>query len=224
MPTFNEPYIGISSGRTTDSIYFKVSVRDSNHLFVNDSYYVELLDSFGNIIEQINNNSTDEKSKEFRFNQSDYNLVNGQQYKLVVKGYADKMNSNNPDDYTEYLKTRIINFGDAVSIGTVTASGSSVNDKYITIIFADSYKLTDVTDVAYFVSDAVSGEYVTYDMDSTFSTGGLSYNATNNYYYYTIDCSNADNFVEDSTYIITLNFFKNGTLVDQAELNYYFGG
>ena len=222
LANYQEPYIGISSGKTSDSIYFRVSVNDVDHLFVDDKYLATLSDENDNIIATMPGNLTSQVSKEFSFNSVDYNLIVGKKYKFTVSANADTYNDANPENYKAYSKSKTITYGDQVNLGSVSATQSSVGDKYIDIIFADSYRLSDVTDISYFISATSTGEYITSGSD-VFNGGNLIYNSTNNYYYYTINASNA-NLNSDEVYVITMNFYVGDTLVEQDEINYYYMG
>ena len=220
LANYQEPYIGISSGKTADSIYFRVSVNDVDHLFVNDIYTATLTDENDNVIATITNNSTSQVSKEFSFNSTDYNLIVGKRYKFEVTARADIYNDANPDNYNPYTKSKTITYGDQVNLGNVSATQSSAGEQYIDIIFADSYRLSDITDVSYFISSTSTGEYITSGSD-IFNGGNLKYNSTNNYYYYTINASNAV-LNTDELYVITMNFYIEDSLVEQDEINYYY--
>ena len=222
LSNYQEPYIGVSSGKTSNTIYFRVSVNDIDHLIVNDRYAVRLEDEDGNIITTIGNNSTNEVSKQFTFSSEDYNLIIGKKYTLYVVAELDKNNTGNSNEYSSLTRSKTIVFGDSVSLGSVSATQSSLGENYVDLIFADSYKLTDITNVSYFVSSASSGEFVISGSDA-FSGGNLKYNSTNNYYYYTLNIPSSL-LNSDEVYIITMNFYTESNLVEQEEVNYYYGG
>lgn len=222
LANYKEAYIGISSGKTANSIFFRVSVSDIDHLFVNDRYTAVLTDEDHNVIATIPNNPTSQVSREFSFNNTDYNLIVGEKYTLTVTAFADVNNDANPDTFVEYHKSKTITYGDQVNLGSVSAAQSNVGNQYIDIIFADSYRLSDVTNISYFISSTSNGEYVTSGSD-IFNGGNLKYNSVNNYYYYTLNASNAT-LNTDEVYVITMNFYVGDQLVEQEEVNYYYGG
>ena len=222
LSNYQDPYIGLSSGKNANTIYFRVSVNDVDHLAVNDKYHVRLEDEDGNVITRINNNSTGEVSKQFTFSSEDYDLIIGKKYTLFVVSELDKNNTGNEEDYSSLIRSKTIVFGDSVSLGSVSASKSSLGNNYVDIIFADSYKLTDISNISYFVSSASSGEFVISGSD-VFSGGNLKYNSANNYYYYTLNIPDSLLNV-DEVYLITMNFYTGTNLVEQEEVNYYYGG
>ena len=224
LPMANTPFMGISTIKSLDALKFRVTINDSDHIFVNDQYTVRLVDSDYNVIASITDNSTNIASKLFSFPADEYGLENGKAYTFNIIADGDRQNSGNPEMYTRLSKSITTTFGDVVYLGTVTASKNQSNPKDIDVIFANSYRLSDVTSVEYFITNLSTGEFITSGTDMSFNSGHLNYNSTNNVYYYTISLNEIENFIEDETYIITMNFYTNDDLVDQTEISYYYGG
>ena len=218
------PFIGITPIKKNDSLKFRVTINDVSHLFYNDEYTVRLIDSDYNILETISGNSTDIISKLFTFDATTYNLVQGKTYMLNVYADADVENSGVQETFSRYTKTASVVFGDAVYLGNMSANSNSESEYKIDIVFANSYKLSEVTSVEYFITNISTGDFVTSGSDMSFNSGSLKYNSANNFYYYTISCEGIESFVADETYLITMNFYTGNELVEQAEINYYNGG
>ncbi len=224
LPMANTPFIGISTIKSLDALKFRVTINDSDHIFVNDQYTVRLVDSDYNVLATIIGNRTDVASKLFTFNADEYGLENGKTYTFNVIADGDRLNTGSQETFTRLSKTVTTTFGDVVYLGTVTASENQANHQAIDVIFANSYRLSDVTSLEYFITNLSTGEFLTSGTDMSFNSGSLKYNSASNVYYYTISLADIENFIEDDTYIITMNFYTGDELVEQTEISYYYYG
>ena len=115
-------------------------------------------------------------------------------------------------------KSKTINTGSSVNLGTVTLSQNGSESNVIDVIFSDSYQLNKIDKISYTVVSANSGYY--YSNTSNFS---VRYNSEKDLYYYTIYLDE-EGFDSNSVYIVGLNFYDNNTLIDNIEIDYYSGG
>ena len=217
LAEFVEPYVGISSSKTDDSIFFRVSIEDSTKIINNGVYSVKLMDSGYNTITTINNISANTINKRFDFDAKEYGLQDNATYIFVVSFDADYENSNK--DFVTLTKTRSIKYGNTVNIGSLTATKNKDNDYMLDIIFADSYMLSSIDKITYTVSSTTI---------SYFSTGTgefkLSYNPDGELYVYKMKVDENSNFTSGNVYTITMNFYTGNSLIEQAEISYYYGG
>ncbi len=224
LPMAKTPFIGVSSIKSNNSLNFRVTINDDNHLFVNDTYTVRLVDSDYNVVANIHNNPTSIQSKVFEFKANELSLRDGETYTFNIVAEGDRLNNGNPETFVRYSKSIVSTFGDVVYLGTVSASQNQADPKKVDIIFTNSYRLSDVTSFEYFITNLSTGGFLASGQDMAFNAGNLKYNAANNFYYYTIDCTDVEGFVEDDTYLITMNFYTGNDLVEQSETSYYYGG
>lgn len=217
LDDFEEPYIGISSGKTSDTIYFRVSIDDVSKVVKDDLYTVKLMDSNYNVIATINDISTNSINKKFTFSKDEYNLKENDVYIFMVMVDADYKNKKS--DYTNINQTKSIRFGDSVNLGSVTANKNANNQYALDIIFADSYKLGTIDKISYTVSSTSVSYFATGNTD--FIT---RYEPNTDLYYYTMELTQSETFAPGNVYTITMNFYSNSNLVAQEEINYYYGG
>ena len=207
---YEEPFVGISSGKTDDSIFFRVSVIDSSHLIVNGVYTAVLTDSKGNVIANVNHQSIDTFNKKFVFNKDDYNLVDGEEYTFTVSVKADYNNSGN--NIQNIASKRTIKYGANVYLGTITLAPGNNNN--INMVFTNSYQLSLIDKVSY----TISNDSESYAINAT-TPFNIHYDKESDAYYYTIEI-NDDNFNPNLLYLVTINFFSGNELIESAELGY----
>lgn len=217
LDDFEEPYIGISSGKTSDTIYFRVSIDDESKVVKDDLYAVKLMDSNYNVITTINDVSTNSINKKFTFSKDEFNLQENDIYIFMVMVDADYKNKKS--DYTSINQTKSIRFGDSVNLGSVTANKNANNQYALDIIFADSYKLGTIDKISYTVSSTSVSYFATGSTDFV-----TRYETNTDLYYYTMELTQSENFAPGNVYTITMNFYSNNNLVAQDEVNYYYGG
>ena len=218
------PFVGITSYKTSDSLRFRVTINDPSHMLYNDEYEIYLMDAQNNVIASSTSISTDVASRLFTFNAEEYNLVDGATYTLRVQALRDRFNTANLDKMDVIANQISAQYGDAISPGTVSATQNAISEMAIDVIFANSYRLTDVTSVEYYITNLNNGDFVTSGTDLEFNQGNLKYNSANNTYTYTIFCGNTTGLRADETYTITMNFYSGDTLVAQTETAYYYRG
>ena len=216
LKDYIEPYMGISVGKNVESIYFRVSIVDYNYLIVDGKYSIELVNNNGDVIFSNNNLSINDINKRFIFKYEDYNFEDLTTYNFVVKANVDRNLTHS--NYSVIQKSRSIKTGSTVNLGTVTLSKSESGSNSIDVIFSDSYQLSKINMISYTIVSTTSGYY--YSNNDEFN---IRYNSDKNLYYYTINIED-DNFIEDSLYILDLNFYTNNDFVDNIELDYYAGG
>lgn len=210
-----QPYLGISSSKDADNLYFRVSISDPDYIIVNGLYDVKLTDSSGNTIASYEDYSIDTINKLFTFNRSVYSLVENETYKFTVTVSLDKKNDGKTFTTTSNSRTTI--FGDNLNIGTVTAAKNTDNPQNIDIIFADSYKLSTIDTIQYTVNGSGTDFYLS--NKETFIT---TYDSTKLLYYYTIEIDDTTKYESDNVYTIGINFYTSGKLVAQTEITYYY--
>lgn len=217
LKDYEEPYIGISSSKTLDTISFKVSIDDNTKILKDGKYSVKLVTSNYDVITSEDNIDSSIINKTFTYSKDDYNLIENNVYIFVVTLNLDYNNSNS--NFTEKTQTKSIRFGDSVNLGSVSASKNQDSNYAIDIIFADSYKLDSINRISYTVSSTAV---------SYFSTGSgdfnVRYDVNNNLYTYTMKVLENENFRSGIMYTITMNFYTDTTLVAQDEISYYYGG
>lgn len=215
--SYEEPYIGISSGKTDSSIFFRVSVNDPSKVIVNDSYTITLLDSNNQVVASTENVSIGNTYKRFTFDVSQYNLVYGEVYKFVVTASADYTNKGR--DFTPLTKSRSVRYGGNIYLGTVMLQNMTDDDgTHLNLVFADSFNLNDITSVTYNISSMETGFFLS--RNETFSA---RYEPTTDLYYYSL-LLNDDDYLPGAVYTLSLNFYRDGDLIESAEFDYYEGG
>ena len=218
LDDFEEPYIGISAGKTSDTIYFRVSIDDTSKVVNNDKYSVKLMDASYNPIAEEFDISTDTINKVFTYSAEDHGLQTDQVYIFMVTIQADYTNSQS--NYTTLNKTKSIRFGDTVNLGSVTASKNANDDYTLDIVFADSYKLDTIKKITYTVSSTTVDYFSTGTTDFV-----IRYEQNSGIYIYSMNLGENDNFVTGNVYTITMNFYgEENNLLAQEEINYYYGG
>lgn len=210
-----QPYIGISSGKSANMIYFRVSVSDPDYIIVNGTYDVELYDDQGVLVAEIKRQSIGTINKRFEFTKDNYDLVDGKTYTFVVTARTDTKNTNSGFE-TRKLQKSII-YGDYVDLGTVTTTKNMDDLVSIDVIFSDSYKLTTVDTVQYTITSNSTDFYL-----SSTTEFIVRYDSEKGLYYFTIPITNTANFVENNMYNIGMNFYTNNRLVTQTETSYYY--
>lgn len=210
-----QPYIGISSGKSSNMIYFRVSVSDPDFIIVNGTYDVELVDDQGLVVAEIKKQSISTINKRFEFTKDNYDLVDGKSYTFIVTARTDTKNTNSGFE-TRKLQKSII-YGDYVDLGTVTTTKNADDPLNIDVIFSDSYKLTTVDTVQYTITSNSTDFYLSNTTDFI-----VRYDSEKGLYYFTIPITNTTNYVENNMYNIGMNFYSNNKLVTQTETSYYY--
>lgn len=210
-----QPYIGISSGKSSNMIYFRVSVSDPDYIIVNGTYDLVLVDEDGLIIAELKKQSISKINKRYEFKGSDYELIEGKTYTLIVTAKTDTKNSNTNFE-TRRLQKSII-YGDYVDLGTVTTTRNVDDPLSIDVIFSDSYKLTMVDTVQYTITSNSTDFYLSNTTEFI-----VRYDADKGLYYFTIPISNSASYLENHMYNIGMNFYSKNKLVTQTETSYYY--
>ena len=210
-----QPYIGISSGKSSNMIYFRVSVSDPDFIIVNGTYDIELVDDQGLVVAEIKKQSISTINKRFEFTKDNYDLVDGKSYTFIVTARTDTKNTNSGFE-TRKLQKNII-YGDYVDLGTVTTTKNADDPLNIDVIFSDSYKLTTVDTVQYTITSNSTDFYLSNTTDFI-----VRYDSEKGLYYFTIPITNTTNYVENNMYNIGMNFYTNNKLVTQTETSYYY--
>ena len=218
---YEEPFIGISPGKTDNSIYFRVSINDESKLVVNGLYEVKLMNSNGEVIASKSNLSINSLNRKFEYKKEDYSEIqNGQKYTFVVTAYVDYYNKKISNYYEVLTKSREITYGGDVYLGTVMLQNyTDDNGTQLNLIFSDSYNLSYITQIKYTISSINSGFYYSPQPISFFAR----YEPSTDLYYYTINIDD-ENYLSDTVYVLTASFYKGESLVDTVELDYYEGG
>ena len=214
IPNYKTPYVGITSGKSEDTIYFRVTITDTSHVIDGDKYEVRLLDSNNNVIATESNISTSSINKKFSFSASEHGLVNGQTYTFDVIIKNDY--TNRRQNLVTIHKKRSMQYGSSIDLGTVVLSANSSSS--FDLIFSDSYKLTSIDKVTYSISSINTGFYV-----SNTSDFNVRYEPSSNLYIYTINLQDVS-LTGDNVYLFTFNFYENDNLVTEVEIDYYNGG
>lgn len=216
IPNCEAPYVGIISGKTEDTIYFRVTITDVSHVIDNDKYSVRLLDSNNNVIATESNISVNAINRKFSFSASEHNLVSGEIYTFDVITKNDYTNTR--ENLVTTHKHRSIQYGSSIDLGTVVLSANNSSGNSFDLIFSDSYKLTSIDTVSYSISSINSGFY--YSGSGSFD---VRYDSNLNLYIYTINIQ-GDPLAVDDVYLFTFNFYENNSLVNGVEIDYYNGG
>ena len=215
MNETNVPYI--STGKTDTSIYYRVTVTDNSNVIKDGLYDVKLLDSQGNELSVQRNISKNLVNKRFVFSKSQYHLVNEEVYTLVVYVGLDEESNGQVSRVID--KSKDIQFGDSLELGTVALNEKNDEDNTIEVVFSDSYRLDTVSRISYTIASVSTGFYYTGSGDFV-----TRYDSATDLYYYNLQLG--DTVLEDNTlYLVTLNFYnRNNTLLKSTELDYYVGG
>lgn len=207
-----QPFIGISSGKTENSIFFRVSIIDSDNLIVDGKYKTVLLDSNGEVVASSYNNSIDEYNKKIVFDIGRYDLIEGETYTFRVVLSTDYNNSGT--DFKTISSTRTIKYGANVFLGTITLSPDTNSNNGIDMIFTNSYQLNLIDKISYTITNDTKG--FVYNATKPFS---LRYDLDTDAYYCIIEVDDVQ-FDPDLLYLVTVNFYIGNELVETAELGY----
>ena len=216
IPESEDPYVGITSGKDSDLIYFRVTINDDSHVIEGDKYDIQLVDSNQHVIASQTDIDSTVINRRFSFNGDTYGLVNGNTYTFRVITKHDYTNTRQ-NIVTKY-KTRSIQYGSSVDLGTVFLSKNADNPELFDLIFSDSYRLTSIERITYSVSSINTGFYIS-------KTGNFDvrYDSDLDLYIYTIDLTNVE-LDPNNVYLFTFNFYKGNELVSETEIDYYNGG
>ena len=217
IPNYKEPYVGISAGKSEDTIYFRITINDVSHVIDNDVYDIRLLDSEHNVVASQSNISVRSINRRFEFDGETYGLINGEPYTIDVITRNDYTNTRANLVVTHKLKS--IQFGSSIDLGTVVLSENKSLENGFDLIFSDSYRLTDVKRISYSVSSVNTGFYIT--KSGNFN---VRYDSSLGLYIYLIDLSDVE-LEPDNVYLFTFNFYdEDGLLAATTEIDYYNGG
>jgi hypothetical protein len=210
-----QPIVGITSGKTASSIYFKVSISDPDFIIEDGLYDIKLVDEYYNVIAEINDQPIDTINKRFTFTNANYNLQTDRTYTFVVS-----VNLNETNDgvtFNQLQSKKAIIYGDTLNLGIVTTAKNVNNPFAVDIIFAESYKLTTVTSVQYTITNASTDFYLSKKEDFV-----VRYDAVKMLYYYTINLEGVAGLVDNDMYTIGMNFYDGTKLIGQTEVTYYY--
>ena len=216
VPKYEQPHIGITAGKSEGEIYFRVTITDKSHVINNDVYSVRLLDSNNNVVAGTDGVSVRLINKKFTFDEETYNLVNGEVYTFDVSINNDYTNTK--QNLVPVHKSRKIQYGSAIDLGTVVLYENKTTPNAFDLIFSDSYRLTSIDSVTYSISSITTGFYI-----SNSGAFNVRYDSARNIYIYSFNLEDTV-FDENDVYLFTFNFYQDGTLVNEAEFDYYVGG
>ncbi len=216
IPNYKEPFVGISSGKTEESIYFRVTVSDLSFLVPESTYTAELFEGEKSIKKEEKINIS-EINKMFEYKIDENSLQEGKNYKFVVTINVDYENNTKIQEKKYERTTKI---GNDATLGNISAT--QVERNKLRIIFNNSYKITEINKMDYTIFSISSGFYKTAN-DIEFQA---IYDPENYFYYYeiTFDDEEVDKFNVKDTYLITLNFYPEGEDLIQYEISFYNGG
>lgn len=210
-----QPIIGITSGKTASSIYFKVSISDPDFIIEDGLYTVKLVDEYYNVIAEMTDQPIGTINKRFTFTDANYNLQTDRTYTFVVSVNLNE--TNDGKTFYQRQEKKSIVFGDTLNLGVVTTAKNTTNPFAVDIIFAESYKLTSVTSVQYTITNATTDFYLSKKQDFV-----VRYDAAKLLYYYTIDLEGVEGLVDNDMYTIGMNFYNGTKLIGQTEVTYYY--
>ena len=216
IPESEEPYVGITSGKDSDLIYFRVTINDPSHVIDDDKYDIQLVDSNQHVVASQTDVDATVINRRFSFNGERYGLVNGNTYTFRVITKHDYTNTRQ-NIVTKY-KTRNIQFGSSIDLGTVFLSKNADNPELFDLVFSDSYRLTSIERVTYSVSSINTGFYI-----SRSGNFDVRYDNDLDLYIYTVDLTGVE-LELNNAYLFTFNFYASNELVNETELDYYNGG
>lgn len=214
---FVEPYVGISSGKTENSIYFRVTVSDLSYLVPDSKYTAKLIDSDNKTIQEFSDQSISDINKKFDFNIEDKKLQSDKSYKFEVTIQVDY--NNKGKDFTEKKFERSSKIGNDATVGSVSATQVASNK--LNIIFNNAYKIDSIKSINYTIFSVASGFYKTGSGEFN-----VTYDEPQGLYYYEILLSEdeAALFNKEDMYLITLNFYPEDGELIQYEISFYNGG
>ena len=220
LEKYKEPFIGISPGKTDNSIYFRVSINDESKVIVNGKYRYQLLDMNNNVIASSGDLNINSINNRFNFTKANYpQLEEGERYKFVITTKADYYNKNISSNFEQIIKSREMTFGGDIYLGSVILQNSTdETGTQLNLIFSDSYNLDRINQVKYTVSSMGTNYYFSPDIQS-FTT---RYEPSTGLYYYSI-LINDPEYLPNVVYTITASFYRNNSLVDSIELDYFEG-
>ena len=156
----------------------------------------------------------------FNFTKANYpQLEEGERYKFVITTKADYYNKNISSNFEQIIKSREMTFGGDIYLGSVILQNSTdETGTQLNLIFSDSYNLDRINQVKYTVSSMGTNYYFSPDIQS-FTT---RYEPSTGLYYYSI-LINDPEYLPNVVYTITASFYRNNSLVDSIELDYFEG-
>ena len=212
-----EPQVSITGSKDDESVFFRVNIKDASGVISGGTYSVTLKEAGteGKVIATQTGIELSSYTRKFTYDEIEYDLERGKTYMLVVTFLADYKNTRK--DLTTVNKSRSVNYGNTVSIGEVSATKTPGNNYGIDIIFADSYLLNQINRVVYTVSST------TIDY---FSAGENAFTTTVNQdtgiHTHTIYVDQNANFKSGNVYTVSLRFYTGETLIDTADVSYYY--
>ena len=214
IPEYVEPQVVITGSRTDDSIMYRVNVQDASKVISDGKYSVVLkeMGTDGKILYEENNI---ESGKKFEFDELEYGLEKGMSYLFTVNYYVDTKNTGT--DLTPVSKFKVVNYGNTISIGEVSAVKNVQNPYAIDVVFADSYLLNEIDTVVYNITSSTI-EYFTAG-ENAFTT---VYNQEQSIHTHTIYVPQNANFKAGNMYTITMNFMSKGELIDSIEISFFY--
>ena len=212
-----QPYIGISSNRYENGtkIDFKVNVFDYHRVIYLDTYQVFMYDKDLNDItpDRYKNQyySTKEYNKKFELD----NLVINEEYYIEIKYLVNlKNDTTSLKEQSKRYSTIAMN-EDGIDIGKVYVTTNLEDNTKATLVFYDSYKLSNITDIRY----SIYGGDSTIDNSVEFIPK-LQTNDGNSYYIFELP----DDFQTKGVYYIQLQFLTNNKVVAEEALQYNYVG
>lgn len=212
-----QPYIGISSNRYENGtkIDFKVNVFDYHRVIYLDTYQVFMYDKDLNDItpDRYKNQyySTKEYNKKFELD----NLVINEEYYIEIKYLVNlKNDTTSLKEQSKRYSTIAMN-EDGIDIGKVYVTTNLEDNTKATLVFYDSYKLSNITDIRY----SIYGGDSTIDNSVEFIPK-LQTNDGNSYYTFELP----DDFQTKGVYYIQLQFLTNNKVVAEEALQYNYVG
>lgn len=225
LDTLNEPIMGLSATASDDGGVPKLSVRiapgDWDRTIVDDLYLFRIYNSNG--LDVTPAAETGAKAATAAPHTVEVTgLAVGSEYTIRCFGVTDLDNTGLPDNITEvaspaslpYLISEIRAYtldSSGISVGTVTPRKSPTNPSYAQLTFANSVKLTDLTELRYTIyRDGQAVESL-----KKISFANLHFDAANNYY--SLDLETV--LPGAGSYTIQVQYYK-GTLKVGADATY----
>lgn len=212
-----KPYIGINSNRYENGskIDFRVNIFDYHRVIYLDSYQVFMYDDKGNDI-------TPDVYKNQYYSTMDYNrkfelenLTINEKYYIKIKYLINVKNDATSLKEEEKTYSVVAMNEDGIDIGKVYITTSVEDTTKATLVFYDSYKLANITDIRY----SIYGSDSTIDNSVSF-TPTLRTSQDNTYYIFQLP----DSFQEKGVYYIQLQFLTDGKVVAEEALQYNYVG
>ena len=212
FPKLYAPYISISHSFANSNLTFKVNFKDYAKSVVDGVYNIYILDGNGK-----NVTPSEYKNKSYSINTLNQAFVVpkvslGDKYILYVNYNANYDNSlTNFANETRSYST-LIRDNEGISIGNVYADADLSDNTRINLTFFDSSKLSDVTSIRYSIYD---NNGYSIDNEASFVPQPMSTGNTN-YYLYSIP----EAITNEGIYFISIQFFKDGRVIDETTLEY----